>query len=240
MKLITWNCQGAFRKKADVILKYNPDILVVQECEHPSKLIFNSDTKLPKDSLWVGDNHHKGIGIFSYSKYRFKLLDIYNPNFKTIIPIVVTGGAIDFTLYAIWANNPQDKKNQYVGQIWKAIEHYDQLLNVGSTILTGDFNSNTIWDRPSRIGNHSKVVEVLSDKKIFSIYHHYYSQIQGKEDHPTFYLQRKKDKPYHLDYCFASHDLLSKVKKFEVGTYKNWIAHSDHSPLFVEFNLRRK
>ena len=74
MKLITWNCQGAFRKKADVILKYNPDILVVQECEHPSKLIFNSDTKLPKDSLWFGDNHHKGIGVFSYSKYRLQQL----------------------------------------------------------------------------------------------------------------------------------------------------------------------
>ena len=237
MKLITWNCQGAFRKKADVILKYNPDILVVQECEHPSKLIFNSDTKLPKDSLWFGDNHHKGIGIFSYSKYRFKLLDIYNPNFKTIIPIVVTGGAIDFTLYAIWANNPQDKKNQYVGQIWKAISEYDQLLNVGSTILTGDFNSNTIWDRPSRIGNHSAVVEVLADKKIHSIYHKCFLQIQGQEKHPTFYLHRDKKKPYHLDYCFASEDLLSKVKRFKVGTYKNWIEHSDHSPLFVEFNL---
>lgn len=31
MKLILWNCQGAFRKKAEIILTFNPDILVIQE-----------------------------------------------------------------------------------------------------------------------------------------------------------------------------------------------------------------
>ena len=45
MRLITWNCQGAFRKKVDVILTQKPDILVVQECEHPDKLLFNSTTQ---------------------------------------------------------------------------------------------------------------------------------------------------------------------------------------------------
>ncbi len=239
MKLITWNCQGAFRKKANEILKHNPDILVVQECEHPSKLIFNSSIQQPKDLLWFGENEHKGIGVFSYSKYRFKLLDDYNPEFKIIAPISVSGGAIDFTLFAVWANNPQDKKNQYVGQVWKAIKHYDAILNVGPTILTGDFNSNTIWDRPSREGNHSTVVEALAGKKIHSIYHKYFLQNQGDEKHATFYLHRDKNKTYHLDYFFVSDDLLSIIKNFEVGTYENWIAHSDHSPLIVEFNLRR-
>ena len=33
MRLISWNCQGAFRKKADLILVHNPDILVVQNVE---------------------------------------------------------------------------------------------------------------------------------------------------------------------------------------------------------------
>ena len=31
----------AFRKKADFILTYKPDILIVPECEHPDKLKFN-------------------------------------------------------------------------------------------------------------------------------------------------------------------------------------------------------
>ena len=58
MRLITWNCQGAFRKKANIILTQQPDILVVQECEHPDKLVFSSTTQRPNDFLWFGDNKH--------------------------------------------------------------------------------------------------------------------------------------------------------------------------------------
>jgi exodeoxyribonuclease III len=39
MRLISWNCQGAFRKKADIIMAQRPDILVVQECEHPDSMV---------------------------------------------------------------------------------------------------------------------------------------------------------------------------------------------------------
>jgi hypothetical protein len=78
MRLITWNCQGAFRKKAEAILTQKPDILIVQECEHPDKLLFDLTTQLPTDFLWFGDHKHNGLGIFSYSEYRFQLHDKYN------------------------------------------------------------------------------------------------------------------------------------------------------------------
>lgn len=42
----------AFRKKAEYILAFNPDIAVISECENPEKLKFTSDTKLPNDILW--------------------------------------------------------------------------------------------------------------------------------------------------------------------------------------------
>lgn len=237
MKLITWNCQGAFRKKAEIILALQPDILVVQECEHPNKLLFSSTTQQPTDFLWFGDSKNKGLGIFSYSDYRFKILDQHNPEFKIIIPIAVTGGQMDFTLFAIWANNNQDRNNQYIEQVWKAINYYDQLLDNKKSLLTGDFNSNKIWDRKHRIGNHTAVVDRLADKNIYSVYHKYLNQEQGKEIHPTFFLQRNKNKPYHIDYCFTSTDLYEKVKSLEIGTYENWITYSDHTPLVINFDL---
>jgi len=237
MKLITWNCQGAFRKKADTILLQGPDILVIQECEHPDKLVFKSTTRHPNDILWFGDNKHKGLGIFSYSDYKFQLLDQHNADIKIISPIFVTGGKVDFTLFAIWANNRNDKDGQYIEQVWKAVNHYDQLLNNGLTILTGDFNSNKIWDKKNRTGNHSAVVARLAEKNIFSVYHRHLNQEQGKENHPTFFLQRNKDKPYHIDYCFTSADLFQKVKNIEIGAYENWITQSDHTPLTIHFDL---
>lgn len=236
MRLITWNCQGAFRKKADIILSRRPDILVVQECEHPDKLVFNSTTQHPNDLLWFGENMNKGLGIFSYSDFKFELLDNYDENIKIITPISVSGGQFDFTLIAIWANNRYDPDGQYIEQVWKAVNHYDKLLNDGKTIVTGDFNSNKIWDREHRIGNHSDVVEKLAKKNIFSIYHKLLNQEQGNENHPTFFLQRKKERPYHIDYCFASEELFYKVKNIEIGTYDNWIAHSDHTPLIINFD----
>ena len=225
----------AFRKKAALILAHKPDILVVPECEHPGNLKFGTDMPTPTDVLWYGANRHKGLGVFSYSNYKFKLLDVHKPRYKTILPIAVTGGEHDFTLFAVWANNPQDKKNQYVGQVWKAINHYRALLAGSSVILTGDFNSNTIWDKPRRKGNHTTVVNYLAKRGIHSTYHQHFNQVQGREEHPTFFLYKHQDKPYHLDYCFASNDLMGKLQSVEVGAYHDWKQHSDHKPVIVTF-----
>jgi exodeoxyribonuclease III len=226
----------AFRKKADIILKHEPDILIVPECEHPDKLMFGIDTPKPTDILWFGKNQNKGLAIFSYSNFRFKVLDNHNEDYQMIIPIVATDGQNNLNLFAIWANNPKDPDGQYIEQVWKAIHHYSNLVNDSRTILIGDFNSNTIWDRKYRESNHSNVVKLLAEKGIFSTYHTHQNQTQGKEEHPTFYLYRHKDKPYHLDYCFVSKDLLAKVSSVEIGDFEKWINYSDHVPVIVTFD----
>ena len=237
MKLITWNCNMAFRKKAEIILTLEPDIIIVPECEHPDKLIFNAGTKLPDDIIWFGDNLNKGLGVFSYNNYKFKLLKKHNTSFKNILPIQVTKGNIKFILFAIWANNPADKDGTYVTQVWKAINYYEKLIKRKNTILIGDFNSNAIWDRPRRTGNHTDVVNLLATKKIYSTYHTFHNQLHGKEIHPTQFMYRHQDKPYHLDYCFASSDLIKKMTQANIGKYEDWRSYSDHKPLIVEFNL---
>ncbi|MEP6845661.1 MAG: endonuclease/exonuclease/phosphatase family protein, partial [Panacibacter sp.] len=155
---------------------------------------------------------------------------------RMIIPIRVTGAAICFNLFAIWANNPDDPDGQYVEQVWKAINFYEDLFMNNPTMLAGDFNSNTIWDRKRRIGNHSTVVKWLEGKRIYSTYHKHYKKEQGKECHPTFYLYKNKDKPYHIDYCFISEDLLPKLQSVEIGEHASWMKYSDHVPVIVTFN----
>ena len=227
----------AFRRKAEHILKFKPDILIVPECEHPDKLKFVNGTPIPTDIFWFGENTNKGIGIFSYSDYKFKLHKKHNPKFKIIVPLSVTNRQHQFNLFAIWANNPKDPDGTYITQIWKAIHYYDKLLTNQPAILIGDFNSNTIWDKPKREGNHSKVVEKLQAKNIHSVYHKFYKEAQGKETNPTLFLYRHQNKPYHLDYCFASAEIADKVTDVQVGSYHNWNAHSDHSPLIVTVDL---
>jgi exodeoxyribonuclease III len=225
----------AFRKKAGFILAHKPDILIVPECEHPDKLLFPADTAKPTDTLWFGKNQNKGLAVFSYCNFRFTVLDNHNQDLQMIIPIAVTGGQFEFNLFAIWANNPTDRDGQYIEQVWKAIHHYDSLLSGTKTILAGDFNSNTIWDRKRRESNHSNVVKLLEDKGIFSTYHLHHQQTQGTEKHPTLYMYRHNDKPYHIDYCFVSADIAEELQSVEIGDYEFWTKHSDHVPVIVTF-----
>ena len=228
----------AFRKKADFILTDKPDILIIPECEHPDKLIFSTDTLMPTQTLWFGENRNKELAIFSYTNFKFTVLDFYNEDFKMIIPIAVTGGSIDFNLFAVWAYNPNDKDGKYITQVWKAINHYDRLIRDNPTILIGDFNSNTIWDyKKHRLGNHSIVVKALEEKGIFSTYHLHYKQAQGKEEHPTYFMYRHLNRSYHIDYCFASAELIDKLVNVEIGTHEAWTKHSDHNPLIVSFKI---
>jgi exodeoxyribonuclease-3 len=225
----------AFRKKADFILAHKPDILIVQECECPENLKFNTGTKAPSDIIWFGDNPHKGLAIFSYGDLKLSVLDIHNKDLQMIVPVSVTCGQFNFNLFAIWAYNPNDPDGKYIEQVWKAIHYYDDLLLAKPTVLAGDFNSNIIWDRKRRAGNHSNVVKYLADKDIHSAYHLHHKQTQGKEQHPTFYLYRHQNKPYHIDYCFVSEDLAEKISTVEIGEHAFWSQHSDHVPLMVTF-----
>ncbi|ASU32924.1 exonuclease/endonuclease/phosphatase family protein [Mucilaginibacter xinganensis] len=234
MKIITWNANMAFRNKAHLLMCYEPDILVIPECENPEKLKFRSGEIMPADIIWHGNNTNKGLAIISFGDYKLTLMDEHDADLRTILPITVSG-AKEFTLFGVWANNPADKANQYIGQVWKALHCYEQLLNNNPVILAGDFNSNTIWDKPRRQGNHSTVVEKLLAKGIESTYHHYFGFSQGEEAHATFSLYRHKDKPYHLDYCFASADFIKDLVSVAVGSYDDWAMHSDHCPVIVEF-----
>lgn len=236
MKLITWNCRGAYRKKAAWILQQQPDILVVQECEHRDRLKFEKDLPIPRDLHWYGDGMKKGIGIFSYSDYTFSLLSEFNPEFRHIVPLRVVGHGNELMMLSVWAmDNKSEREARYIGQIWNAINYYEKLLG-RSTIIVGDFNSSKIWDHKKRVGTHSDVVRKLATKNIHSVYHRYFGVEQGEEqNHPTFYQKRKGViRYYHIDYCFASSDLLQRLKLVQIGAFDT---RSDHAPLQVVFEI---
>jgi len=69
----------AFRNKAEHILAFKPDILVVPECEHPDKLKFDSGTTKPNDIFWFGDNKNKVL-VFS-------LIQTISSSFTAIITL---------------------------------------------------------------------------------------------------------------------------------------------------------
>lgn len=234
MRIIEWNCQGAFRLKNKEIFELNPDILIIPECEHEDKLQIGKLTPTPNDFVWYGDSGKKGVGIFSYSNFKFKLLKEFNPKFRYIIPLEVYNDESSFLLFAIWAmDNKQNPLARYIGQVWNAVNYYQSNLT-NNTILIGDFNSNQIWDEKERIGNHTDVVNFLNNFQIESLYHKQENEVQGKETLKTFFMYRNFEKPYHIDYVFASQELIKGGYNLSLGKKEQWIDKSDHIPLILD------
>ena len=226
----------AFRKKAEFILTEQPDILIIPECENQERLLFGIKVKQPTDFFWFGTNPNKGIGVFSYSDFKIKLLDVHNPNFKYVLPLSVSNNKINLTIFAVWAQKPEHH-DCYTEQVWNAVHFYDNLLNNENVLLVGDFNSSSIWDKPNRVYNHTNLVDLLKKKNILSTYHYFHNQEQGAEKDKTLFLHRKFDRSYHIDFCFASNKITDKLKKVEIGAYETWTKYSDHKPLSVTFDL---
>ncbi len=100
-------------------------------------------------------------------------------------------------------------------------------------MVLGDFNSNVRWDEWDRWWNHTDVVRELSALGLESIYHHCNSEAQGKETQPTFFMNRNRARPYHIDYAFASEELI-KSSAICIGNPEQWLQFSDHLPIILD------
>ena len=75
MKIVTWNCNGAFRKKIKSLEEFQADILIIQGCENPEQSKDKIYKKWATNFLWTGDNKNKGLGVFAKNDIRLERLD---------------------------------------------------------------------------------------------------------------------------------------------------------------------
>lgn len=74
MQITTWNCNGAFRNKLYHFDTLNQDILIIQECEDPSKST-KAYKEWARNYLWIGKNKNKGLGVFCKEDISLQQLD---------------------------------------------------------------------------------------------------------------------------------------------------------------------
>lgn len=228
MKIVSWNCNGAFRKKYHALEEFNADILIIQECENPADSTIQFQKWTGENYLWIGSNKNKGLGLFSRNGLKLNKLNWKDDNLELFLPFEVSG----IPILAVWTKQANSPTFQYIGQLWKYLQLNNAQFIEHKPFVIGDFNSNAIWDVWDRWWNHSDVVGELSKLGIQSLYHHQHTEKQGGERVPTFYMHRNLSRPYHIDYVFLPESYLLSAC-LEIGKPDRWLEHSDHVPLFI-------
>lgn len=228
MKLSTWNCNQAFRKKQPQLRELEPDIAVIPECEHPAE---NGDWSEFTDWRWTGDNPHKGLDVFTRSGITItdgtKIIEADHFFYvETDVVDVLGVGAM---------NNKENPRQRYISQVYTALENHSGLIDE-NTVVAGDFNWNMLWDESPNsplCGDFSDVRGKLNQNGLYSAYHSVCGDEFGEEAEATFYMHKKEGRPYHIDYAFVPRGLIDSDVEVTVGRYDNWINASDHMPLLV-------
>lgn len=243
MRIVTWNCNthpsvnnaekasNGFLEKIDAINHLNFDILILQEISRPEF------EKLPQQ-VWYAEESvfSRGIAVLTKSNFQIELPTSCFPT-RSSIPVKVFGER-NFNLLALWSHPPLRSPNykHYVEEIELQIENNKLFLQSDSSVIAGDFNSNSRWDKAAgKQSNHSKLINQLDNGlNLKSSYHTFYNQSQGNESQKTFYQNYKMEKPYHIDYCFVPKDW--KINNVKIGSFDTWVQSklSDHCPLIVD------
>ncbi|MBH2016809.1 MAG: endonuclease/exonuclease/phosphatase family protein [Burkholderiales bacterium] len=230
MKIVNWNCNGALRHKLTKLSTFEADIYVIQECEDPHRSKSDQYKEWAANCVWVGTNKNRGLGVFAKPDVQIDVVPLDCAPLELFLPCVINQ---QFNLLAAWTREANSPTFRYIGQLWKFLQRHESFLSAGPAALIGDLNSNACWDVWDRWWNHSDVVRQLRDLGLTSTYHAVSGEAQGKESRPTFYMNRKLSRPYHIDYAFLSSSLL-KGATCEIGDPADWLEVSDHMPLVVE------
>lgn len=230
----------ALGRKFEALMRLRPDIAIVSECAAPQELRHAASADcVNHNSIWIGDNRHKGLAVIAFNDLTASLGEPYYPTLRWVAPVRIRGRH-EINLLAVWAQNWSGgitRKHQ-MGPLRRALGKYRGFMAERPAIVAGDFNSNLIWDKPGWRNNHMTNVETMRTMGLVSAYHAIRSEAHGEEREPTLYWRdRKKDGPtYHIDYVFLPESWIARVTELAIGGFEDWCGAglSDHVPVVVE------
>ncbi len=234
MRLVTWNCQGAFARKHATVVALRPDVLIVPESERVVSQGDSIDAPAFQFHEWVGARPRKGLGVFSYGDYSVRVHESYEPRHRWILPLAVEG-PYPFTLFAVWTL-PHAESKLYVYCLFEALESYADLLRSPRVVWAGDFNNNFLLDKPKHSLKFADFVAKMSELDLLSLYHLQNGSAHGEERDSTFFLYRRSQNPFHIDFIFASAEVRNLGFEISVGRHADWTNLSDHMPLVCSVN----
>jgi len=227
VRLVTWNCcRGGFDAKVRALDGLRYDIALVQEIARP-------DGKNLPTRLWIGDKPTHGVAAVAANGFTLRRHRSPLGPLDPVVPIQVSGPR-SFNLIAVWGR----QESRYIRGVHARLVALKGVVRRRPTVIAGDFNSNTIWDKPRAPIDHSRFVAWMREELgLVSAYHAHFGEAHGMESTPTYFHTWQRPKPYHIDYVFIPEAWRNRLANVYVGGYEDWSKLSDHRPLSVELDL---
>ncbi|WP_411375738.1 endonuclease/exonuclease/phosphatase family protein [Arthrobacter sp. MPF02] len=219
MRIVSWNCAMGFAKKRPLVEALKPDIAILPETSQ--RHIEETDAPF---KAWVGSNPHKGLGVVGFANRSYMLHEA-----GALLPWHIPFSVDGLNVIGLWAH-VRDKDLKYVRVTHDVIDRHAGFLSSAPSLIIGDFNSNTVWDREHPGRTHSMLVKKLEALGLQSVYHKSHSQPHGKETTKTYFHTKKLHFGYHIDYAFLGGTSASMA----IGCPEDWLMYSDHMPLILD------
>lgn len=210
----------------------SPDILVLSEVRRDAI----KDELHDGRAAWAGPDEHKGLGLIcsnGWSVENFRELDC-----QYFTPCTVRRGDDSVFVLGVWTHAAP----YYVSSLRRALNEIRSEISGGGAIIAGDFNQSVIFDTKCRDElKFSRVLRDLSGIGLNSAWHTYADEAHGAESQSTYYHRRKRAEPFHIDFVFASDNLMQCLSDVRVGSFDDWVSTglSDHTPVSATFNTSR-
>ena len=242
IRLVTWNCRGKFYERFECVQSLDADIYVISECTNPqnqkySTKKFQEFQNFSKKRLWNESSrkYELSVGIFVKENHNLeKNENSYDD--KNFISGNFYSNQCSFNIVGMWPSWSNDQKKGCCAQ--EILDYLNKHSEINSNyIIAGDMNIDKLYENQSSvcITKTSEIIKNLNeDKKLFSAYHTHLNKSHNKEVMKTYYFQSKGNGTSHVDYVFLNKEKFEIVKVY-LGEKEDWLNHSDHLPLIVDF-----
>lgn len=233
MRLGTWNCRGAFdRKAAAALADLVPDVLVVPEC-HASPAVASDG--------WQYRYRHvatKGIGVLVREGWGIEEVDPPGGlDRRWVLPLRIhppDGECPSFLLLAVWTVAEKGGLS-YAAQFADVLETWAPSIRTEATVIAGDLNTSAQGPSSS---DHRRNVERAEQLGLESSYHRFHGVDLGDEADMTLRWigPGGRERRYHCDLVFVPQRWAPAVRSVEAGAWDTWVLskRSDHAPVVVD------
>jgi exodeoxyribonuclease III len=229
VRIVSWNTLGNSEAKWDALARLRPNIAILPEIGRLSRSSFDMGVV-----GWEWQGADKGIGIASTHA---PLAPIPMSNAGSFSAAATIN---DLNVIGIWSCPAKGSTQQlYAREVLRTLTACAPILGDGRPgILAGDLNLFPTLDGDPTIESFAAVRNRLADLDYVSLYHYFFDEKFGAESRATHFHHFDADRPFHIDYCFASSSLLPRVTSVTVGTQDEWVRPrlSDHVPIIVDLD----